>query len=52
MWFILNFDPCEYEHSPLIFHHQKHFITGDLKIIEKVKLQKFLIKSRNYRKPR
>ena len=50
--FTLNTDPCECEHSPFIEIHNKHIITGDLRIVGDSKLQELLTKGPNYREPR
>ena len=48
----LNTDPCGCEDSLFIDPHHKHFIKGDLRIVETCKLRKFLTRGPNYREPR
>ena len=43
---------CECESSTFCDPHHKHIITGDLRLIENVKLRKLLTKGPNYREPR
>ena len=45
----LNTETCKYEHSQFCDPHQKHIISGDLRLIDNSKLRKLMTKSHNYR---
>ena len=50
--FSLNTTLCECQNSPFCDPHHKHIITGDLRLIENMKLRKLLTKGPNFREPR
>ena len=49
--FVRNLPTCECENSEFCDPHHKHVITGDLRVVENLKLRGLLTKGPNYREP-